>query len=84
MPAAALTAVSMPTAEPAGELSPPLVSRRRRDTVLLALRCLYPCKPQILEGENADLVEAAAICRRQARDFSGVSPIPTRSLRSKH
>jgi hypothetical protein len=78
MPAAAmLTAVSVPTAEPAGEVPPPLVSRRTRDTVLLALRCLYPCKPQRLEGETLILQRTR---RRQARDFSGVSPIPTRTL----
>jgi hypothetical protein len=78
MPAAAmLTAVSVPTAEPAGEVPPPLVSRRTRDTVLLALRCLYPCKPQRLEGETLILQRTR---RRQARDFSGVSPIPTRIL----
>jgi hypothetical protein len=53
MPAAAmLTTASMPTAEPAGERPPPLVSPRTRDTVLLALRCLYPCKPQRLQGET--------------------------------
>ena len=65
MPAPAmLTAVSMPSAEPAGELPPPLVSRRTRDTVLLALRCLYPCKPQRLQGETL-------ILQRQLR-FAGV------------
>ena len=81
MPAAAmLTPVSVPTAEPVGEVPPPLVSWRTRDTVLLALRCLYPCKPQRLEGETLNLQSQAVTRRRQARDFSGVSPIPTRSL----
>ena len=61
--AAMLTAVSVPTPNRRRGAATTSIWRTR-DTVLLALRCLYPCKPQRLQGETL-------ILQRQLR-FAGV------------